>query len=223
MYYRIYYFLHKSNEFLSSCSSYSPNTITNRRYSSIGSSLNSYNKLDKNKTKSTLLLNKQLRLQLNELSKNFDVQTSKKSIMHMRTLHGTNLVFLKRCDGDLNNNKNNEETVIISSNINTKLSKYVRQRKRIIVMLVTLIAVFYICIFPLKIWTFILILIGSEPYFTKTIQLRQYWYINISCRILLYLNSSINPILYNWFSKKFRLNFRKFVFIPKFIMNKTSI
>lgn len=235
MYYKIYHFLNKSNDFLLSCSSRSSSLATNnnRRFSSFGSSNgnahhhNSYNKFEYNNNRDTstrsTLLNKTFQIQLNELSRNFNNNNNdpggpnssgRRSILHLRTLHGTNLIFLKR---DLNN----EETIIINANFNNKLSKYVRQRKRIIAMLVTLIAVFYVCLFPLKIWNLILILVGSEPYFTRAIRLRQYWYINVFCRILFYLNSSINPILYNWFSKKFRINFRKFVFIPKFIMNKT--
>lgn len=219
MYYKIYHFLHKSNDFLLSCSSRTPSLMTsNRRVSTNASSTNNsfLHRLENtnNQTTRSTLLNKHLQMQLNELSAKFDANPARRSVLHLRTLHGANLVFLKR------DHENNEETVIISSNINSKLSKYVRQRKRIIAMLVTLIAVFYVCLFPLKIWNLILILFGSEPYFIRTIQLRQYWYINILCRVLFYLNSSINPILYNWFSKKFRINFRKFVFIPKFIMNR---
>lgn len=253
MYYKIYHFLHKSNDFLLSCSSRSSSmaTTNNRRFSSLGSSANnSYHRQLDNKHNNhhhhstrTTLLNKNIQIQLHELSKNFDPNSSSRmragsgsgksgAILHLRTLQGTNLIFLKRgggCGGGgggdpnnpNNNNNNNEETIIINSSINNKLSKYVRQRKRIIAMLVTLIAVFYVCLFPLKIWNLILVLIGSEPYFTRALALRHYWYINIFCRILFYLNSSINPILYNWFSKKFRINFRKFVFIPKFIMNKS--
>lgn len=178
MYYKIYFFLHKSNEFLLSCSrgnSRSPscqnNNINNRNNDNNNNNnrLSSYlssNSFKLDQTRSSLT-NKHLFQvqQLNELSKNFDIGSSRKSILHLRTLHGSNLVFLKR---DLNN----EETIIIS-NINNKLSKYVRQRKRIIAMLVTLIAVFYVCLFPLKIWNLILLLLGSKPYFT----LRQYWYI----------------------------------------------
>jgi hypothetical protein len=122
------------------------------------------------------------------------------------TTNGSEMRFYRKRD-------NNEETLVI--NVNSKLGKYVRQRQQIVGMLVTLITVLYICLFPLRIWNLALIFFGESPTFTRYIGLREYWYIQITVRILFYLNSSINPILYNWFSKKFRRTFRRAVRLPK--------
>lgn len=147
-------------------------------------------------------------MQLNELSKAIDPENK---AVYYKTSHG-DLIFLRR---DINN----EETIII--NKNNKFGKYIQQRKKIIGMLVTLIGVFYVCLFPIKIWNFVLILFGNKKSFYDLINLRQYWYISVSCRILFYLNSSVNPILYNWFSKRFRKNFRNFIYIPKFLFSNS--
>jgi hypothetical protein len=45
---------------------------------------------------------------------------------------------------------NDEDNVMIYSN--SKYYRYIKQRKQIIGMLVFLIIVFYVCLFPLKIW-----------------------------------------------------------------------
>lgn len=53
-------------------------------------------------------------------------------------------------------------------------------------------------------------MIGSKiDGFYEKLTFRYYWYINITARIFFYLNSSINPILYNCLSKKFRSSFKK--------------
>nr|QVK45670.1 G protein-coupled receptor [Proales similis] len=82
--------------------------------------------------------------------------------------------------------------------------KHVKQRKQLILMLICVILAFYICLFPLKIWNLVLMYGTSIEGFFKSLEYNHYWFINITTRIFFYLNSSINPILYNCLSKKFR-------------------
>lgn len=95
------------------------------------------------------------------------------------------------------------------SNKRTYLEKHIKQRRQLIFMLMCVLFTFYICLFPLKIWN-LTILIGSQlPGFYQKIGFKNYWRINITVRIFFYLNSSINPILYNFLSKKFRNGFKR--------------
>lgn len=102
---------------------------------------------------------------------------------------------------------NPEET---SSKLNVNdHDKYTKPRKQLIMMLMCVIVSFYVCLFPLKIWTLILMFIGHRPFFLRVIKLRHYWYISIVVRFFFYANSSINPIMYNYMSKKFRRAFKE--------------
>jgi hypothetical protein len=98
---------------------------------------------------------------------------------------------------------------------NKNLEKFIRQRQKLIFMLMCIICVFYICLFPLKIWNLV-IMVGSKVFnnaIFRNLQYKHYWIINITTRIFFYINSSINPILYNFLSKKFRRSFgRIFLF-----------
>jgi hypothetical protein len=108
-----------------------------------------------------------------------------------------------------NNNNNNVETSA-SSILNSKsgYDKYIKPRKQLIFMIMWVIVVFYVSLFPFKIWTLILMFFGHKPAFPRIVNLRTFWYINVTSRILFYINSSINPILYNSLSLKFRHSFR---------------
>ena len=83
-----------------------------------------------------------------------------------------------------------------------------------------LIVAFYVCLFPLKIWNLVLI-VGSKIFSNlfQNLQYKHYWLINITTRIFFYINSSINPILYNFLSKKFRLSFSR-IFLFKLCLNR---
>lgn len=98
------------------------------------------------------------------------------------------------------------------NNLNSNLERYVKPRKQLILMLMCVIVVFYVCLFPLKVWNLTLMFVGHKPYFPKIITLRYYWYISITARIFFYMNSFINPILYNSLSKKFRNAFGRLCF-----------
>ena len=98
---------------------------------------------------------------------------------------------------------------------NNCLFNYIRLRRKLIFMLIIVIVAFYVCLFPLKIWNLIFMFYGHKDAFREVIKLKIYWFINITVRILFYINSSINPLLYNWLSAKFRFNFKKLIFFTK--------
>ena len=87
-------------------------------------------------------------------------------------------------------------------NVNNSIN-YLKPRRQLIFMLMCLIFVFYICVLPSKISLLFMYDIG------QSLDLISYYYLNIVIRVLLFLNSAINPILYNWLSTKFRRCFKK--------------
>ena len=105
--------------------------------------------------------------------------------------------------------------------INNNLEKYLKPRRQLIYMLMCVIIAFYICLLPLKIWTLVLAFFAHRAWFPRVINLRTYWHINIACRTLFYANSSINPLLYNCLSKKFRAGFRRLA-IVQLLFNRKS-
>lgn len=198
MYLRIYHFLNKSNSFLSTCwmdhgfkSNFANFFSTSSEFSQETTS--------KNTTKLTVL------------------KKQKMSFEYSKT--ESEIISLKKNKG-LTFNEKNQHFESVRKN-EKKLTKCMKQRKNLIAMLVLLILVFYLCLFPLKIWNLILMINGKDKLFFEQIGLRTYWYINISSRILFYLNSSVNPFLYNCFSKKFRNNFSKSFLIPKNLFTKS--
>ena len=106
------------------------------------------------------------------------------------------------------NNKNTDEFRILNvqndvclkniqqSDQKYNLEKYIKPRKQLILMLIYVILAFYLCLFPLKLWNIIYMLIGHKRSFTQVIKLRHFWYINILARVFFYINSSINVLLY---------------------------
>jgi len=103
---------------------------------------------------------------------------------------------------------NNANSIFIEIN-NEDFEKYIKPRKQLIHMLMCIIVLFYVCLYPLKIWNLILMFFAHKPSFTEIINLRTYMYVSVTVRIFFYMNSSINPILYNCLSKKFRSSFKR--------------
>ena len=129
-------------------------------------------------------------------------QQSKKSINSQKKVENEliplkgNELNSKRITNSLNSSLkcslNKHESTLL--NINSDLQKYIKPRRQLIKMLMCVIIVFYICFFPLKIWVLILMFFGSRPWFLGVIKFNHYMYINITCRILFYANSSLNPV-----------------------------
>ena len=111
----------------------------------------------------------------------------------------------------------------MSISINYNVDKYTKPRKKIIIILKVVILVFYLTLFPLKIWNMIFMLFGHQRSFRSVIRLREYWYINIIMRNFFYMNSSINPILFNALSTKFRNGCRNLFDRTRFSFRKNSM
>lgn len=107
-----------------------------------------------------------------------------------------------------------ENPVIIAQNTkNSNSGNVVRYRKQVILMLGTVVLSFFICLLPFKALTLWIIVFPPETIMSLGID--GYYILLYFCRVMLYLNSAINPILYNLMSSKFREGFMKLLRINK--------
>lgn len=74
-------------------------------------------------------------------------------------------------------------------------------------MLGTVVISFFICLLPFKAFT--LYVIYAPPEILLSMGIETFYNILYICRMMFYINSAINPILYNLMSSKFRDGFRK--------------
>lgn len=111
-----------------------------------------------------------------------------------------------------------ENPVIIAQNTknNSNTGNVIRYRKQVILMLGTVVLSFFLCLLPFKALTLWIIVFPPETIMSLGID--GYYILLYFCRIMLYLNSAINPILYNLMSSKFREGFVKLLRINK-LMN----
>lgn len=110
-----------------------------------------------------------------------------------------------------------ENPVIISQNTKntTNAGNVLRYRKQVILMLGTVVLSFFVCLLPFKALTLWIIVFPPETIMSLGID--GYYILLYFCRVMLYLNSAINPILYNLMSSKFREGFVKLLRINKLI------
>ncbi|CAM1306933.1 Ethr (predicted) [Pycnogonum litorale] len=80
-------------------------------------------------------------------------------------------------------------------------------RRQVISMLIAVAICFFACLLPIRIFYIWYILSPKEQ--VQRIGLHTYYNILYGCRILLFVNSTINPLFYNAISSKFRQGFRK--------------
>ncbi|EFX67981.1 hypothetical protein DAPPUDRAFT_1192, partial [Daphnia pulex] len=80
-----------------------------------------------------------------------------------------------------------------------------RARRQVVSMLGTVVVFFFICLLPFKIFTLWFILTSDED--IQMMGPETYYHVLNFCRVMFYLNSAINPILYNVMSSKFRTAF----------------
>lgn len=92
-----------------------------------------------------------------------------------------------------------------------------RARKQVVLMLGTVVLSFFLCLIPFRVFIVWIIVVPEEEVYH--LEIEKYYNILYFCRIMVYLNSAINPILYNLMSSKFRTGFiicsetnRKFYF-----------
>ncbi|KAJ4450685.1 hypothetical protein ANN_02114 [Periplaneta americana] len=82
-----------------------------------------------------------------------------------------------------------------------------RYRKQVVLMLGTVVLSFFICLMPFRALTLWIIIAPDEAVFS--LDMDTYYNLLYFCRIMTYLNSAINPILYNLMSSKFREGFMR--------------
>lgn len=80
-----------------------------------------------------------------------------------------------------------------------------KYRKQVVLMLGTVVLCFFLCLLPFKALTLWIIVVPPEMIINLGIE--GYYSLLYFCRVMLYLNSAINPILYNLMSTKFREGF----------------
>ncbi|CAB3387181.1 Hypothetical predicted protein [Cloeon dipterum] len=86
-------------------------------------------------------------------------------------------------------------------------SSNLRARRQVVLMLGTVVVSFFICLMPFRVLTLWIIVVPSETVFRLGVE--GYYNLLYFCRVMFYLNSAINPILYNLMSSKFRLGFSR--------------
>ena len=81
------------------------------------------------------------------------------------------------------------------------------QRKQIVIMLLSVIVIFFVCVLPFRVFSVWMIFVDRSVLARMGLEM----YLNLIhfSRIMFYLNSACNPILYTMFSTKFRNAFRK--------------
>ncbi|XP_015910931.1 QRFP-like peptide receptor [Parasteatoda tepidariorum] len=77
-----------------------------------------------------------------------------------------------------------------------------RARKQVVFMLIAVVLSFFICLLPFRIFTVWMIITPQEE--VTHLGMETFYSLLYFCRLLLYMNSAINPILYNAISSKFR-------------------
>nr|CAD7439456.1 unnamed protein product [Timema bartmani] len=95
----------------------------------------------------------------------------------------------------------------IIANNNNSGSHVLRYRKQVVMMLGTVVLSFFICLLPFRALIFWIIIAPSETLYSLGAE--AYYNLLFFCRIMFYLNSAVNPILYNLMSSKFRDGFMR--------------
>ncbi|XP_059468531.1 thyrotropin-releasing hormone receptor-like isoform X2 [Neocloeon triangulifer] len=82
-----------------------------------------------------------------------------------------------------------------------------RYRRQVVLMLGTVVLSFFLCLLPFRALTLWIII--APPEAMASLGVEGYYNLLYFCRIMLYLNSAVNPILYNLMSSKFRDGFAR--------------
>lgn len=80
-----------------------------------------------------------------------------------------------------------------------------KHRKQVIFMLVAVVSSFFVCLLPFRAFTLWVITASAED--VEHLGISGYYNLLYFSRFMLYLNSAMNPILYNLMSSKFRSGF----------------
>lgn len=82
-----------------------------------------------------------------------------------------------------------------------------RARRQVVLMLATVVLSFFVCLLPFRVFTMWIILVPEHTFLD--LGPHHYYVILYASRVMVYLNSAVNPILYNLMSSKFRRGFCK--------------
>lgn len=95
---------------------------------------------------------------------------------------------------------------IVAPNTNRAALRY---RRQVVLMLGTVVASFFLCLLPFRALILWIILAPPRYNIMELIGVENFYLLLFFCRIMLYINSALNPILYNLMSSKFRDGFRR--------------
>lgn len=91
----------------------------------------------------------------------------------------------------------------LSSRCNANGEKaQIRSRRQVVFMLVAVVVCFFICLLPFRLFT-LWMLVASEDEI-RDLSMERFYNLLYFCRIMLYVNSMVNPFLYAVVSTKFR-------------------
>ncbi|GLG99388.1 Octopamine receptor, partial [Gryllus bimaculatus] len=79
------------------------------------------------------------------------------------------------------------------------------EERQVVVMLGAVVACFFVCLLPFRALTLWIVSVPKES--LQALGFERYFNILSFCRAMTYLNSAVNPILYNLMSSKFRAGF----------------
>ncbi|XP_072760483.1 growth hormone secretagogue receptor type 1 isoform X3 [Anoplolepis gracilipes] len=97
--------------------------------------------------------------------------------------------------------------LIRDSSGNISDSYHSRARRQVVYMLLTIVISFFVCLSPYRLLIFYIVIAPAEE--IAAIDYDTFFGLLNFCRIMFYLNSAGNPILYNLMSSKFRRGFLK--------------
>ena len=88
----------------------------------------------------------------------------------------------------------------VSTTTTAESPAVIRSRRQVVVMLIAVIFFFFACLLPFKVLTMWVVISPYEIF--DHINLELYFNILYFCRLMFYINSAINPILYNTMSSR---------------------
>lgn len=100
-------------------------------------------------------------------------------------------------------------------------SNVLKYRKQVIFMLAAVVISFFVCLLPFRGFTLWIIIAPVEDILALGVD--KYYNILYFSRIMLYLNSAMNPILYNLMSSKFREGFFRLLGCRSLVVRKKFI
>ncbi|XP_049305168.1 thyrotropin-releasing hormone receptor-like, partial [Bactrocera dorsalis] len=151
------------------------------------------------------------------LRRNIDFHRPTTAAAHVRSTTNLSSVILRQQSlnklplqmtrSDTDNNRSGTLNIGASAQqLRTGMRKH---RKQVIFMLVAVVASFFLCLLPFRAFTLWVIAASTED--IAALGIDGYYGVLYFCRIMLYLNSALNPILYNLMSSKFRTGFWRLI------------